>query len=196
MLFRTRDKAPLIKRIRVALWPRVSWSRSVQYFKQRVFRLSGSPHAIALGVAIGAAMSCTPFLGFHILIGLVIAVAVGGNLIASALGTAFGNPITFPIIWASTYRLGQMILGNPPVHGDQYIAHGLAYRSFDTLWPIVKPMMVGAIPVGLASGAIMYVLSYQGVRAFRAIRSERLAARKRERDAAAAARPAIETETP
>lgn len=195
MLFRSRTKSPLLQRIRVALWPRVSWSRSVQYFKQRVFRLSGSPHAIALGVAIGAAMSCTPFLGFHILFGLVIAVAVGGNMIASALGTAFGNPITFPIIWATTYRLGQMILGNPPVHGDEHIAHGLAYRSFDTLWPILKPMMVGAIPIGLASGVVMYVLSYQGVRAFRAIRSERLAARKRERDAAAA-RPAIESEAP
>lgn len=192
MLFRSRTKAPLSERVRVALWPRVSWSRSAQYFKQRVFRLSGSPHAIALGVAIGAAMSCTPFIGFHILFGLLIAVAVGGNLIASALGTAFGNPITFPIIWASTYRLGQMILGNPPVHGEEHIAHSLASRSFDTLWPILKPMMVGAIPLGLASAAVMYVLSYQGVRAFRAIRSERLAAKKRERDA----RPAIETETP
>ncbi len=195
MLCRSRNKAPVHRRIRVALWPRVSWSRSAQYFKQRVFRLSGSPHAIALGVAIGAAMSCTPFIGFHILLGLVIAIAVGGNLIASALGTAFGNPITFPIIWASTYRLGQMILGNPPVHGEEHLAQNLASRSFDTLWPILKPMMVGAIPLGLASAAVMYVLSYQGVRAFRAIRSERLAARKRERDAAAT-RPAIETETP
>jgi hypothetical protein len=186
MLFRAREKSNLTQRLRVAVWPRVSWSRSAQYFKQRVVRLSGSPHAIALGVAIGSGVSFTPFLGFHIVLGLVIALLVGGNLVATALGTAFGNPLTFPLIWASTYRVGQAILGTPPVRGEDNIAHSLAVRSFDALWPIVKPMMVGAVPLGLVGGAVMYVLTYQAIRAFRAIRNDRLAARRRARDDATA----------
>ena len=182
MLFRAREKSSLSRRLRVAFWPRVSWSRSAQYFKQRVVRLSGSPHAIALGVAIGSGVSFTPFLGFHIVLGIVIALLVGGNLVATALGTAFGNPLTFPLIWAGTYRLGKAMLGTPAVRGEDDIAHSLAVRSFDAMWPIVKPMAVGAVPLGLIAAAVMYVLSYQAIRAFRAIRRERLAARRRERN--------------
>jgi hypothetical protein len=187
MLFRAREKSSLVQRVRVAVWPRVSWSRSAQYFKQRVVRLSGSPHAIALGVAIGSGVSFTPFLGFHIVLGIVIALLVGGNLLATALGTAFGNPLTFPLIWAATYRLGKAMLGAPPIHGEENIPHNLAVRSFDALWPIVKPMTVGAIPLGLVAGVVMYVLTYQAIRAFRAIRSDRLAARRRARDEGAPA---------
>jgi hypothetical protein len=186
MLFRAREKSSLARRMRIAVWPRVSWSRSAQYFKQRVVRMSGSPHAIALGIAIGSGVSFTPFLGFHIVLGIVIALLVGGNLVATALGTAFGNPLTFPLIWAGTYRLGKAMLGTPPVRGEDNIPHSLAVRSFDALWPIVKPMVVGAIPLGLLAAAVMYVLAYQAIRAFRAIRRERIAARQRARSGATA----------
>jgi uncharacterized protein (DUF2062 family) len=190
MLFRTRAKSSLAQRLRIAVWPRVSWSRSAQYFKQRVVRLSGSPHAIALGVAIGSGVSFTPFLGFHIVLGILIALLIGGNLVATALGTAFGNPLTFPLIWAATYRVGKAILGAPPVHGEDNLPHSLAVRSFDALWPIVKPMAVGSVPLGLVAGVVMYVLTYQAIRAFRAIRSDRMAARRRARNGEA---PAAET---
>ncbi len=63
----------LWQRVRIALWPRVSWGRSARYYAKRVVRLSGSPHAIALGVGVGAGVSFTPFLGFHIFLALAVA---------------------------------------------------------------------------------------------------------------------------
>jgi hypothetical protein len=182
MLFRSRETPSFRQRARVALWPRVSWRRSVRYLHRRVVRLSGSPHAIALGVAIGAGVAFTPLLGFHTLIAVGIAFLLGGNLIAAALGTAFGNPLTFPFIWGGTYRLGKAILGAPHVHGEENVAHSLAVRSLDAVWPLMKPMLVGAIPLGLAGGAIIYVVVYQAIIAFRAVRRERIAARFRERN--------------
>ena len=40
------------------------------------------------------------------------AFVVRGNYLAAAIGTAVGNPWTFPFIWAGTYRLGSFMLGN------------------------------------------------------------------------------------
>jgi uncharacterized protein (DUF2062 family) len=105
MLFRRRKKATQWERFKVWLWPRVSWRRSVLYFVKRTLRLSGSPHAIALGCAVGAFAAFTPFLGLHIVIAVVIAWLLRGNLIAGAVGTFIGNPLSFPFIWAGTYEV-------------------------------------------------------------------------------------------
>lgn len=193
MLFRRREKPDFMTRVRVALLPSVSYSRSFQYFKQRVIRLTGSPHAIALGVAIGSGISFTPFIGFHIVFGLAIAFLLGGNLVATALGTVVGNPLTFPFIWASTYRLGRSILGAPHVRGEESMVHNLAVRSFDTIWPVVKPMIVGSVPLGLAAAAVTYVIVFNAIRAFRIVRSDRLAARRLARNGAAEETRTIET---
>lgn len=87
MLFKRRREASVLEKIRVFLWPRRSWSRSVNYVMLRVNRLSGSAHTIALGCAAGIFVSFTPYLGFHFIIAATIAFIIGGNLLASALGT-------------------------------------------------------------------------------------------------------------
>lgn len=180
MLFRRRQQQDRLSRLRVALWPRVSWSRSAQYFQKRVMRLAGSPHAVALGFAIGVAVAFTPFLGFHILIGIGVAYLVGANLVAAALGTAVANPLTIPFILASTYRFGRMLVGGPAhFRNGSDVPANLAEKSLHAIWPVIKPMMVGAIPLGLAAGIVAYVVLLLATRAFRAVRSERLAARRR-----------------
>lgn len=179
MLFRRRTSQTFAERFRTAVWPRHSWSRSTRYFIKRVLRLSGSPHAVAAGVAAGVFASFTPFIGFHFIIAFVLAFVIGGNLLAAGLGTFFGNPLTFPVIWVSTFSVGNYILGRPPHLGPLH--HGLAERSLDALWPVIEPMSVGAIPLGLPVALIFYCVGYFGVRAFRDMRRERLEARRRER---------------
>jgi uncharacterized protein (DUF2062 family) len=192
MLFRRREAESLFARIRTAVWPRHSWSRSSRYFTKRVLRLSGSPHTVAIGVAAGVFTACTPFVGFHILISVVLAFAIGGNLLAAGMGTFIGNPLTFPVIWATTYSLGNQILGHHSHVTFHQLVHDLVDRSFEALLPILGPMTVGAIPLGLLVGAVFYVIAFFAVRAFRDLRRERLAARRRERrrqPAAAAEEP-------
>ncbi len=181
MLFRRRVPLNLFARLRVAAWPRRSWSRSVRYFAKRVLRLSASPHAIAAGVAAGAFASFTPFVGLHFLIGFLIAFLIGGNMLAAALGTAFGNPLTFPFIWASTYALGNAILGaSAHVVQPTELPHHLAGRSIQAILPIVRPMVVGAVPLGLTVAAAVYAVVFYSVRGFQELRRERLAERRRE----------------
>lgn len=174
MLFKRRDKAPLLERIRVALWPRRSWGRSFRYIGHRVLRLSASPHAIALGFAAGAMVSFTPFVGLHFILAGVLAFFTGGNILASALGTAVGNPLTFPFIWTATYRLGRVILGQgdgtaPPID----MSLGLLAHSRDVLLPVLKPMLVGAVPLGIVAWVIFYFLVRTLVRSFQDARRRR-----------------------
>jgi uncharacterized protein (DUF2062 family) len=111
MLFRPREQQPFLHRVRSYLWPRRGLSRSARYMAHRLSRLPGSPSQIASGFACGAAISFTPFVGLHFVGGALIAFMIRGNVIASAVGTAIGNPWTFPIIWLWIYQLGVWILG-------------------------------------------------------------------------------------
>lgn len=174
MLFKRRKEAGLRERLRVWAWPRVSWRRSWSYYIKRALRLSATPYAIAAGVAAGAFASFTPFIGFHFIIAFVIAYIIRGNLVAGAIGTAVGNPLTFPFIWAGTFQLGQLMLRGEHQAAPRRLADHLTERSFDQLWPLIKPMMVGAIPLGLVTALICYFLAYKTVVAYQTARRARL----------------------
>lgn len=186
MLFRRRHGPTLSQRILGFLWPRRGLHRGWRYVWHRVTRISATPHTIALGVAAGAFASFTPFMGFHFIIAAAIAVAFGGSILASALGTAVGNPLTFPFIWLSTYNLGAMLLGyrqRTHVHIDLpdnvltllFTEPGRFWRAF---WyavdPYLVPMTVGSIPLGLACGLAVYFIVRSAVAGYQRRRQARL----------------------
>lgn len=180
MLFRSREQPDWWTRFKLALVPRVSYGRSFEYFRKRILRLAGSPHAIAAGVAAGIFAACTPLLGLHIIIALIIAFFIGGNLIAAALATTFANPLTIPVLWASSYKLGHVILGGGRFRGGGDLPRNFAEKSMHALWPVIKPMLVGSVPIGIVLGLVFYVVVFYATRAFQAMRRERLAERRRE----------------
>ncbi|KZL16768.1 hypothetical protein PsAD2_03385 [Pseudovibrio axinellae] len=176
MIFKRRDKPTRIERIRVTVWPRHSWSRSFKYFSKRVLRLSASPRKIAIGFAAGAAASFTPLIGFHFILSFFLAYVLRGNLLAAALGTAVGNPLTFPFIWASTYKLGLYILDRedrPLPDLSQKLDHSMLSQSLDTIWPILKPMLIGSVPLALASGIFFYFVVLASVSTYQKAREHR-----------------------
>ncbi|MBL4758634.1 MAG: DUF2062 domain-containing protein [Rhizobiales bacterium] len=177
MLFGRRDKPDLAERVRVFFWPRRGWVRSSRYVLKRVLRLSGSPHAIALGVGAGVFASFTPFMGFHFILAGLIAWLIGGNLIAAALGTFIGNPLTFPFIWAATYGLGNWILGvntNAALVVD--LGPGFLEGSFESLLPIMKPMFVSGIPLGILVALMVYFPVRSGIDMYQQRRRDQLRA--------------------
>ncbi len=182
MLFRRRHKPTRVERLRVAVWPRNSWSRSTRYLSKRVLRLTATPHAIAVGFAAGVFASCTPLVGFHFLTAFAAAWLVRGNMIAAALGTSIGNPLTFPLIWAFTFKIGQWILHGraPDTDADQVhrqFQHGLFEKSLDSLWPMLKPMLIGAVPLGIVASTVSYLAVYKSVEVYQRRRRKTLADR-------------------
>ncbi len=186
MLFRRRKPADLSERIRSIFWPRRSFFRSVQYLVKRTLRLHATPHAIAAGIAAGVFVSFTPFIGFHFIMAAIFAYLIGGNVVASAFGTAVGNPLTFPFIWAATFETGRFLLtGSFSGHsGQMQIGAMLRHAEFTELWgPLLKPMTIGSIPIGLAFALAFYFLTRLTAWEFRERRRALLAEKARKRAA-------------
>jgi hypothetical protein len=178
MLFKRRDAQSYWGRFRLWLWPRVSFRRSGLYFLKRILRLSGTPYAIAMGAAVGVAVSFTPLLGFHFLLTFAVAWLFGANMIAGAIATSVANPLTLPIIWAGTYQTGHFILsgvgGAPPAR----LEHEITHRSLSEILPLVEPMMVGSVPLGLLAGALTYLVVHKAVSTYQEARRRRLGERR------------------
>ena len=177
-MFRRRKNMTALQRTREFVWPRMGWLRVGTYIRHRVVRLPGSPYSIAAGLACGAAVSFTPFIGLHFVLAAVIAWLIGGNLIASAIGTAVGNPWTFPFVWWGTLRLGELILGSsratsiPERISLQYI--------FDHPWAVFLPMTIGGMLVAAVVWIVVYFSTSYFVEKYQRLRAERLRRRRDE----------------
>jgi uncharacterized protein (DUF2062 family) len=182
MLFRRRTKLNFGDRLKEALWPRGGWTRAMRYFGKRVLRLSGSPHTIAIGFAAGVFVAWSPLFGLHYLLAIACAFIVRGNVLAAVLSTTLGNPLTLPAMWALDYKAGELLLGahharRMPLHFSEDLAHS----SFAALWPIVKPIFLGSLPLGLVTGIVSYFIVRAAVQAYQNSRRERLEARRTSR---------------
>jgi uncharacterized protein len=177
LILKRENPETLLTRLRLIVWPRRSFARSFAYFGKRVARLRASPQSIALGLAAGVFAACTPLLGFHIVIALAIAWLLSGNLVAAALGTAYCNPLTFPFIIAGDIKLGALILHNPPVAAaPETIGNLWSLHHLSSLWrPVIEPMLVGSVPLGLVSAAVAYFVGAYAVGVFKARRAAKVA---------------------
>lgn len=206
MLFKRRDTPSWFEKTRVLLWPRRSFARSTQYFFKRVLRVNATPYAIAIGVACGAFASFTPLLGMHIFLAFALACILRGNLIAAAIGTGVGNPLTFPFIWAFTFRVGRVILGEPVHHEAEPRLDGPSDYTVEAIsgfveqtWPVVKPMLVGSVPLGLTAAVSCYAVTYMTVLGYQSARETKRLKREAQLAKDALAREALmptETQQP
>ncbi len=146
-MFGRRNPLPIHHWVQSFVWPKAGWGRASRYIAHRVRRLPGTPYRIAAGFACGAAVSFTPFIGLHFVFAALLALLLRGNVVASAIGTAVGNPWTFPFIWVWTFALGQWLIGAEAA-SDLPVTLSLSYifeRPLDVLWP----MTLGALPTAL-----------------------------------------------
>lgn len=147
-------------------------------------RLRASPHEVALGCAVGVFVSITPLLGAQMLIAALIAGLLRASVPAAVLGTFFGNPVSWPIIWTSTYAMGVQIVRLDGIldagHVEQNVMllwAALLERSPELfnatvalLWPVLLPMLAGSLPLGLLTAAIIYYISRNLIREWQAHR--------------------------
>jgi len=190
MLFKRRQRPSRLALFREWIWPRSGWWRTILYVWRRASRLSGTPHSIAAGFAGGAFASFTPFVGFHFIIAIACAGVTRGNVLAGIFGTFVGNPLTFPFIWFSTFSVGKKMLGVKGPNAGTLEMPNLSMWTMMTdpvgMWeafaeqmvPIIKPMMVGGLALGLPVWFVFYIGVRWGVRAYQASRQRRLAQRR------------------
>lgn len=185
-MFKRREKQTFIIKMREFIWPSAGWRRAASYMQHRLARIDGTPYAIASGFACGAAISFTPFVGLHFLIAAMITWIVRGNILTSAMGTAVGNPWTFPFIWATTYNFGTWLLGwdgSDDVLAqmnnifNKFTVVDIVKAPLDVLGPFLEtiflPMLLGGIIIGCSLWIVFYWPVYKIVSKYKINRMKR-----------------------
>ena len=183
MIFRRRDPRPIFRRLRDVVSPRKGWRRGFTYVGRRVQRLPDNPHRIAIGFACGVFASFTPFFTLHFVVAALCALAVRGNVLASALGTLVGNPITFPLIAGSALTVGNWLVVSS-IDPERFNV-GMVFRDLDRFMDrIFVPYLVGGLLPGLLAAVAFYLALRPVVAAYQNRRRLKLMAAAKARVAA------------
>ena len=185
-------------------WYPYRWIRVQGWaFLRRFLRLRATPHAIALGAAIGVFIAMTPTVGLQMVIAFVLATILGGNRLAAVLPAWITNPVTIVPIYTFNYWLGTVLVGGPGVEDFRQEFSGIAHAYeeggfgdatglvFDLGADVLLPLWIGSVLVGLVGALAAYPLMRRAVIRFHDHRARKRAARQtrvdtRLRDAARA----------
>ncbi|NHB76433.1 DUF2062 domain-containing protein [Rhodobacter calidifons] len=201
MVFRRRTPLNLMQKLRALVLPKGGWGRAFRYLRHRASRIPDAPHRIARGIACGVFASFTPLFGLHFFLAAFLAWIVRGNVIAALIGTAAGNPLTFPFIAVLSIDLGHTILGSRadgvPVSqimtafgqaGDEIFRNiraifGAEEMRWDRLERFFRgvflPYLVGGLGPGLVAAVVSYWLSLPALNGYQKLRAARREARAR-----------------
>jgi len=129
---------------------------NVREFTERVKKLHGDPHYVAMGMAIGVFISITPTIPFHTIIAVALAFIFRGSKAAAALGVWFCNPLTAPLFYWGSYKAGMLFLGN----------QGPLNVKFESILELIKlgadvtmAMIMGGVILGILPGIAAYFLT-------------------------------------
>lgn len=205
MVFKRRKQLSWGQWLAEGVYPRSGWRRAASYVGHRLRRLPDTPHKIALGIGMGAFVSFTPFFGLHFFAAAGLAILLRANVLAALLGTFFGNPLTFPLIAASSMSVGHWVFGlshHPPVKESILSLFGGAFsdlwhnftviftggaadwgRLAEFMTGVYLPYLVGGMFPGALSAFVLYFLSRPVIAAYQRRRKGRLLERWKERRA-------------
>ncbi len=162
----------------------MGWGRAYDYFRHRVFRNSDSAHKITAGLAVGVAISLTPFLGMHLFLAIFFAWVFRFNVIAALIGTIIGNPWTFPAFFWLDYQVGTFIFHLFGMEDSIAMPKALTLEYlFQNPLRLFLPMTLGGIICALVTWPLAYLALFFPVRGMRrAYRYQRLRRMRKKRD--------------
>ncbi|MHA6263162.1 DUF2062 domain-containing protein [Arenibacterium sp. CAU 1754] len=188
MVFRRRDRRPMLRAIADFLYPRGGWTRAFLYVKHRVRRLPDTPERIARGIWAGVFTTFTPFYGLHFVVAFLISRVMHGNILAALMATFFGNPLTYVPIGLISLKTGHWLAGTEFNEGEHRSFGGKFVDAADDLkdnlfalftdgaadWTglsvfydeVFFPYLIGGLIPGAIAGTIAYVLSVPLIRAY------------------------------
>ena len=137
--------------------------RQIRYYWLRLVRLRGNPFFIARGIAIGAFVGVTPTIPFHTILTIFLCAVCRANIIAAIVANwIVSNPVTIPIEYYLSWKLGVLITGQPvsweqvqqmlnELHSVGFVeaVEMLFVKFFQVLYCLVAGGLVLAVPVGL-----------------------------------------------
>lgn len=119
------------------------------------------PEKVAAAFALGVAISFTPFIGFHSIIALGLALLLRLSKVDVLIGTLVVNPWTMVPIFSFEHYIGKKVLRYSPAIAQRLPWREILHRDFwHTLhtrgWHDFAAILAGAVFVGGAAAAVTY----------------------------------------
>jgi uncharacterized protein (DUF2062 family) len=80
--------------------------KKIAGFIEKLKKLHGDPHYVALGMAIGVFVACTPTIPFHSILAVALAILLGASKPAALLGVWVSNPFTVLFLYFACFKVG------------------------------------------------------------------------------------------
>ena len=121
--------------------------------------LPDTPHAIALGSAIGMFFGFTPLFGMKTLLTLALAWFLKGNKIAAFISVTLHDIILpfWPAIFLWEYRMGMWTLHRrlPERPGFRHVPLR-DYMEWTTFFTVGQPLLIGSLFLALPAAVVVY----------------------------------------
>lgn len=143
-----------------------------------VLQVREPPRRIALALAVGVFIGCTPFLGLQTILAIVLASLFGLSRLATVTGAWLNLPWVAPFVYGAALKLGTLLVPDPD---------GARWRRLRALltepellaWEdtpgIIRDMsltlLIGTTLVGAAAALLTYLVALAVISARRSRRS-------------------------
>lgn len=147
-----------------------------------VLHLDDAPWKIALGLAVGVFISCTPLYGLHTVLAIVAAMLFRLNKVATITGAWLNLPWFAPFVYGFSLKVGEFLLSGGrgleaiqalelrewaalirPLLSLDHLREGFLASS-KLLFTLSMPLLVGTTVVGLVASVVTYFLAVEAVR--------------------------------
>lgn len=147
--------------------PALKWWSSPRALLRAILMLDDTPHAVALGAAIGMFIGLTPTVGIQMGLVMVVAFLTSRlcyfNRVAALLTVYISNPLTMvPLYWFN-YKLGLLMVTSDEVSRDAFqgmLEYQGAREWWDTLVALALevgvPLLVGSLIVATVASLLTY----------------------------------------
>jgi len=140
-----------------------------------VLRLDDPPWRVALALAVGVFISCTPFYGLQTLLSLGVATVFRLNKAATVTGTWLNLPWFAPFVYGLALHIGGLIVPDPQGVDAAALAALLRTSSslsaadvIQRLRDVSVALLIGTAVVGVSAGVATYVVAFVLLRRRRA----------------------------
>ena len=158
MLEREGQPADPGSKSNVGFWERLK--KWLQAHHLALMTLPDTPHAIALGSAIGMFFGFTPLFGLKTLLSLAVAWATKANKIAAFISVTLHDLILpfWPAIFLWEYKMGMWAMHRriPERPGFRRVVL-VDYMEWTTFFTVGQPLLIGSLFLALPAALVVYV---------------------------------------
>jgi uncharacterized protein (DUF2062 family) len=143
------------------------WPRGLRARFAGLLHLDDPPWRIALALAIGVFIGCTPFYGLHTLLSILVATIGRLNKAATVTGTWLNLPWLTPFVYAASLEIGTQIVPDPDGTRSAWVAYVLAEPGrlswqdvTALLHQISAALLVGTTVFGAGAAIVTYFIAF------------------------------------